>query len=553
MITYQLDYWQIKFLFQLRGSVLPKAFVWAVPSTVLAVVLSYYGPKDPSMNVSVFSTWNFVLGYLVVFRANQAYSRFWEAGTIMQRFRGNWFNAVSSCFSFCSPAPEKASEVLKFKHMLIRLLSLLYCSALQQIGVCKDEQFEVIDIDGFDRESMEYLAVAPEKSLVVLQWIQQLVMKNQANGVIIAPAPILSRVFQELSNGIVATVDAQKISDLVFPFPLAQMVGGMLVFSAILSPILLATVLESPLWIAFLNFAVVLSFFGINFIAAEIEMPFGDDENDLPLHTLQCALNTSLIELLDPHMSQCPDLNLTADAMLCKRYRCPEFLVGTKQKIFIADYNEGNVSRQMSRRSHLAMSEFATFRTHEKEDKDASEGSSKVCFKEAQERSSFHVITEAVAEALAPSEKNNGSLHNMITGTGPEALASSKTTNSSLHGNSRRISPKLCTRDAPCHFYKTSKARGTQHSVLPVPALEQLLQQSSEHIENQLAEHSVHVKNHIIRVRSIFSDHLSWIAEEMEMRSEVDLSMVSVSDKACQGQKAAFPSQQEEWRTIEAT
>ena len=41
--------------------------------------------------------------------------------------------------------PEKKDDVEKFQHTLIRLASLLYCTALQQISVLEDEAFEILD------------------------------------------------------------------------------------------------------------------------------------------------------------------------------------------------------------------------------------------------------------------------------------------------------------------------------------------------------------------------------------------------------------------------
>jgi len=56
----------------------------------------------------------------------------------------------------------------------------------------------------------------------------------------------------------------------------------------------------------------VLSFWGINMIAAEIEQPFGDDVNDLPTHELQRELNATLLLLLDPPLGRVPQLKPTA-------------------------------------------------------------------------------------------------------------------------------------------------------------------------------------------------------------------------------------------------
>merc|ERR1719424_2084041 len=53
-------------------------------------------------------------------------------------------------------------------------------------------------------------------------------------------------------------------------------------------------------------FTVVFSFWTVNYIALELEMPFGDDPNDLPLLDMQKDFNASLICLLQPHLNRPP-------------------------------------------------------------------------------------------------------------------------------------------------------------------------------------------------------------------------------------------------------
>merc|ERR1719440_248090 len=46
----------------------------------------------------------------------------------------------------------------------------------------------------------------------------------------------------------------------------------------------------------------------ITFIAGQLEQPFGDEANDLPLSTMQFDFNTSLLMLLDPQSTRAPYL-----------------------------------------------------------------------------------------------------------------------------------------------------------------------------------------------------------------------------------------------------
>ena len=57
----------------------------------------------------------------------------------MGRIRGQWFNATSNLFAFCSLAEEKEEKVHHFQQYLVRLVSLLHCAALQQVADMEEE------------------------------------------------------------------------------------------------------------------------------------------------------------------------------------------------------------------------------------------------------------------------------------------------------------------------------------------------------------------------------------------------------------------------------
>lgn len=79
MIKYNHGLWGLFFLLRLKGSVFPKALVWAVPCSILSACFMYMkiasGYTDESGGtVAMLAVASFVsiLGFLVVFRSNQA-------------------------------------------------------------------------------------------------------------------------------------------------------------------------------------------------------------------------------------------------------------------------------------------------------------------------------------------------------------------------------------------------------------------------------------------------------------------------------------------------
>jgi len=315
MIQYDAGKWNLAFAFSLNGSVFPKAMVVAFPSSIFAGVLNWWmhqadsGPVVSPALTNILSGFTFILGFLIVFRSQVAYSRWWEGATILQKLRGEWFNAFSSLMAFCNPNKSKQYEVLKFQHQLIRLMSLLYASALQQVGsgFTSNSGFELISIEGFDVESIRFLESSQDRCEIILQWIQRLIVHaNNAEVIRVAP-PILSRVYNQLGNGIVNLNNARKIAEYNIPFCLAQMITFMLCIHWLITPIMCASAVETPAMAGVLSFVVIFSFWSITYIATEIEIPYGSEPNDLPLDFMQKDLNRSLISLLHPMASEPPE------------------------------------------------------------------------------------------------------------------------------------------------------------------------------------------------------------------------------------------------------
>jgi len=121
----------------------------------------------------------------------------------------------------------------------------------------------------------------------------------------VAP-PILSRVYNQLGNGIVNLNNARKITDFPIPFPFAQMVTMMLLVHFIVTAVMCAVSVSNLFWAGFLAFFVVFSFWSVNYIAVELEMPFGDDANDLPLQDMQEDFIKSLKTLMHPTAQATP-------------------------------------------------------------------------------------------------------------------------------------------------------------------------------------------------------------------------------------------------------
>ena len=159
MIYYAGGKWQLGALLQCTGSVFPRALAFAIPATIMAGVIHWGSIAldipmsdffDASASGQIWVGYNFALSFLLVFRTQNAYERYWEGGLLLTRTSAQWRSAVSSCIAFCDHDSRKSSEVKAFQKRLIQLASLLHCTMLQEIAVLSDENFEVLDLSDMD-------------------------------------------------------------------------------------------------------------------------------------------------------------------------------------------------------------------------------------------------------------------------------------------------------------------------------------------------------------------------------------------------------------------
>merc|ERR1712032_703949 len=83
-----------------------------------------------------------------------------------------------------------------------------------------------------------------------------------------------------------------------FPFPYSQLIVTLLLMVSVLTPVVVSAVVRVYWWTALITFVPVFGMQSANLVATELEMPFGDDDNDLALAEFQEEMNLSLMMLI---------------------------------------------------------------------------------------------------------------------------------------------------------------------------------------------------------------------------------------------------------------
>lgn len=316
-------------VWSLNGSVFPRAALSALPVAILTAALSVVLREEGTLlhflgedglilqETTVWASLSSFVGFLVIFRTSQAYSRFWEGCAALNQMRAEWFDACSSLVAFCKLSKADLDDIQEFQGLIVRMFSALhaltYAEIEEKTANVDAHTFELLDFGSIDEQSLDFLKASNHRVELVFQWIQVLIVENIETGILAIPPPILSRAFQELATGMVHFHDAMRISRVPFPFPYAQTCDVLLIVYAIMTPFITAAWVSTPWWAFALSFTQVFIFTCLNNTAKELQNPFGRDANDIDCIAMQRETNAQLLQILHPRAQICPKVALPVE------------------------------------------------------------------------------------------------------------------------------------------------------------------------------------------------------------------------------------------------
>lgn len=146
-------------------------------------------------------------------------------------------------------------------------------------------------------------------------------MEGIEEKIVVAPAPIVSRAFQELANGMVKYHDAVKVKTIPFPKGFQQVCDILLWVQWMFTPILAALWCNSPGLTAGFTFLNVFVLWSLALVAKSIENPFASRQFIHEAVTMQKEMNLILNMLLQRNVVTGPVVNLTPEGVACEKVK----------------------------------------------------------------------------------------------------------------------------------------------------------------------------------------------------------------------------------------
>jgi putative membrane protein len=272
MIVYEPKHWLI-LLFSFRGTVITRVADRIV--LFLLVTLVMWGVHQwlglPAINPLGHTLLGVAVGLLIVFRNNSSYDRYWEGRKLWGAIVNASRNLVRGAAAYVGEAKD-----------LARLVSA-YALALKQHLRSNTDLSEIQSL--VPPDVYERAAAAANPPSIIAYYLSAWVHDHLAKG------KIDSIMARSLESSVSAMLDNQggceRILKTPIPFAYAVHIKQLLMLYLLTLPLVLVPMMD---WSAILAVGVIaFGLLGIEEAGVEIEDPFGDDPNDLPVENI-CAV-----------------------------------------------------------------------------------------------------------------------------------------------------------------------------------------------------------------------------------------------------------------------
>jgi len=282
----------LRLVFSLRGSALVRIRYRLLGILLISIAVTYlsetYG-YNTRINLSAISLVGLALGIFLGFRNNTSYDRFWEGrklwGALVNTSRG-WARDVSTF----SDKEKTASSAAEVKTQVYRGIAFVHSLRLALRG-----QKETTELESF--LSSEEIAEVSNK---LNRPDSILLLMARGNQRALARGDITDYRFVKLSERLKELNDIQggceRILNTPIPHSYTILIHRIVAIYVLALPFALAETLHALTPVVVLM--VAYTFLGLDAVGDEIEDPFGEDLNDLPLSTLSRMIEINMRQTL---------------------------------------------------------------------------------------------------------------------------------------------------------------------------------------------------------------------------------------------------------------
>lgn len=158
-------------------------------------------------------------------------------------------------------------------------------------------------------EELKLLNNVEDKMQLCAQFIMQAILIADSEKILDIAPPILNRVYIRLEDSLQHYLGAFNLAAVPYPYPLAQMMRVLMYSFVFMMPVIIEQFTGTGVLTPALSFLIVVCYWGLDRVARELENPFGEDANDLPLHDFCANFNDTIQQMCVVQVQNHEDLD----------------------------------------------------------------------------------------------------------------------------------------------------------------------------------------------------------------------------------------------------
>ncbi|WP_027016735.1 bestrophin family protein [Comamonas composti] len=286
----------LRMLFVWRGSVLPKIAPQLIATTLFALAVTFVHGRvldwKVSLNFVPFSLIGLTLAIFLGFRNGTSYARYWEARTL-------WGSVLIESRSLTRQALTLCRNPAQAQILALRLCAFAHALKHQLRG--SDGAADMARfLPPADCQRLALARFKPAMALLLAgEWLGD---RMQAGEV---PPPVVPALEASLSHLSGALGGCERIASTPIPFTYAVIIHRCIYLYCFWLPFGLLDAIGwmTPVIVCFIAY----TFFALEALGAEIENPFGNEPNDLPLGAISHGIESSVLDMLgEPPRTEAP-------------------------------------------------------------------------------------------------------------------------------------------------------------------------------------------------------------------------------------------------------
>lgn len=284
MVNYDNKRW-LKILFTFKGSVIKEITPKVVIFTLNAMIITFFYHKMNNIKISTapFTIIGGALGFLLVFRTNTSYDRYWEGRKLWGELTNQTRNLAIKIENYCINNKDKAKEIMNLHNAFLNLVKM----------TIRDEK-DYGSVEKFmNKDLFEKIKKHKRPHIVIAAIISYKIMELKKSKIIDEIEHML--ISQNMDTIMNATGGIERIRRTPIPIAYALHLKRVLYIFSFLLP--LAFVDTIGWWTVPVVTFISYVFLGIEEIGVEIEDPFGEDANDLPIDDICINLEGNIEDI----------------------------------------------------------------------------------------------------------------------------------------------------------------------------------------------------------------------------------------------------------------